>query len=128
VYIKSYRELIVWRKSLVLAEEVYMLTRNLPREELYCLTVQMRRSAISIPSNIAEGSRRKDLPEYLHFLRVSRGSAAELETQIILAKRLYPALDVKACAAPLIEVQRMLSVMITKMGAKLQTRYNTPKT
>ena len=80
----------------------------------------MRKAAISIPSNIAEGSRRKDLPEYLQFLRVSDASAAELETQIIIAKKLYQKLDYNKVDALLEEVQKMLNVLISKLAAKLK--------
>ena len=74
---QSYRDLIVWQKSIDLVEAVYVLTKDFPKEEVYGLVSQMRRAAVSIPANIAEGSKRKDLPEYLQFLRTARGSAAE---------------------------------------------------
>lgn len=121
MYIKSYKELIVWQRSIELTQEIYKLTRSLPKEELYCLTTQMRRATISIPSNIAEGSRRKDLPEYLHFLRIADASSAELETQLVITKTMYP--DVKTeCAEQLLEeIQKMLDAVIQKLSSK---RYN----
>jgi four helix bundle protein len=112
---RSYKDLIVWQKSLILAEEIYALTWGFPKEELYCLVAQMRRAAISVPSNIAEGSRRKGLPQYLYFLRVAAGSAAELETQMLLAGRLYPMLTFKKSEELLVEIQKMLSGMIRKL-------------
>lgn len=84
--LKSYKELIVWQKSINLVEEIYFLTSKFPKDETYALSIQMRRAAVSIPSNIAEGQRRKDLPEFLQFLRISDGSSAELETQLIISK------------------------------------------
>lgn len=85
---KSYRELIVWQKSMELAEKVYLLVKALPKEETYALSDQMRRAAVSIPSNIAEGHARQSQKEFLQFLCIARGSRAELETQLLLARRL----------------------------------------
>ena len=93
MYLQSYKELKVWQRSMELVHEVYVMTRVFPREETYGLSIQMRRAAVSIPSNIAEGQRRKDLPEYLHFLRIADASSAELETQVILSRELYPTHD-----------------------------------
>ena len=120
MYLKSYKELIVWQKSIELVKELYGITAQFPREETYGLGIQMRRAAVSIPSNIAEGSRRKDLPEYLQFLRISDASSAELETQIIVAKSLYPNLDYTRLENVLEEIQKMLNVMIYKLGMKLK--------
>jgi four helix bundle protein len=85
---KSYKELNVWKKSFELVHSVYRVTRVFPREELFALVSQMRRAAISIPSNIAEGCSRKTTREYIQFVQIAFGSAAELETQIALAKEL----------------------------------------
>ncbi|MGN0456071.1 MAG: four helix bundle protein [Acutalibacteraceae bacterium] len=84
---QSYKELIVWQKSMDLVDEVYRLIKKLPREELYALSDQMRRSAISIPSNIAEGHSRHSAKEFRHFLSISKGSASELETQLLICIR-----------------------------------------
>jgi len=113
--IESYKELVVWQKSILLVEEVYSATRKFPKEELYGLASQMRRAAISIPSNIAEGSRRKDLPEYLQFLRIADASSAELETQVIITKKLYPEINHSATEGILLEIQKMLRVLIAKL-------------
>lgn len=86
--IKSFRELKIWQKGIEIVKDTYMITRKFPKEELYCLTAQMRRAAISIPSNIAEGFKRFHDKEYKQFLYISLGSAAELETQFIIAKEL----------------------------------------
>jgi four helix bundle protein len=80
--------LIVWQKSLELAEVVYTATKSFPKEEIYGLTIQMRRAAVSVASNIAEGHSRQTRGEFLQFLGMSRGSLAELQTQAILAARL----------------------------------------
>jgi four helix bundle protein len=86
--INSFRDLDVWRLGVELAETIYRLTARFPKAELFCLTAQMRRAAVSIPSNIAEGRARNTSREFLHFLSISRGSLAELETQLELAIRL----------------------------------------
>lgn len=82
----SYKELKVWQKSMEPVRAVYLLTDGFPKSELYGITSQIRRAAVSIPSNIAEGYHRNHRPEYIQFLRVSFGSAAELETQLGVAK------------------------------------------
>ncbi len=86
--IKNYRDLMVWKKGLDLVETVYRLTRDFPTEELYGLTSQMRRAAVSIPSNIAEGQGRAADTEFLRFLKIAYGSLRELETQAYIAERL----------------------------------------
>ena len=85
---KSYRDLLVWQKAMSLVTEVYKATRLFPKEEVYALTSQIRRAAISIPSNIAEGQGRQSRKEFLQFLAVARGSLLELETQILIAQNL----------------------------------------
>jgi four helix bundle protein len=86
--LKSFRELIVWKKSLDLAERIYRATERFPKSEIFGLALQMRRAAVSIPSNIAEGQSRNSRNEFRHFLGIARGSLAELETQIELSARL----------------------------------------
>lgn len=86
--IKSHKELVVWRRAMDLVEEVYRVTEKMPSAEMYGLTSQMRRSAVSVPSNIAEGAARNSSKELLMFLNIAMGSLAELETQLILAERL----------------------------------------
>ena len=85
---QSYRELTVWQKGMDLVEEVYNITIVLPNDEKYVLGDQMRRAAISIPSNIAEGNGRSTLKDYLRFLSIAKGSKQELETQLLLCVRL----------------------------------------
>lgn len=86
--VRNYKELIVWQKSMLLVEQVYLLTKSFPKDEIYGLTNQARRAAVSIPSNIAEGQARKGTAEFIHFLSISMGSRAELETQMMIAQRL----------------------------------------
>ena len=85
--IRSYKDLIVWQKAIVLVEDCFATTANFPKGELYGLTSQMRRASVSIPSNIAEGFGRDQTGYFIQFLRVSMGSARELETQVIIAER-----------------------------------------
>ena len=85
--IRSYRDLTVWQKACDLAQEVYSLTRQFPKEELYGIVSQMRRAAVSVPSNIAEGAEREGPAEYRRFLSIASGSLAELHTQVELARR-----------------------------------------
>ena len=109
----DYKELIVWQKSIDLVEKVYTLTKEFPKDEIFGLSSQMRRSAVSIPSNIAEGSRRKNI-ERIHFLRISFGSASEIETQLIISGRLgYGSSSIhKDIFELLTEVLKMLNKMI----------------
>jgi len=86
--VHDYEKLEVWKKSLDLVEDVYRLTSRFPKEEVYGLTNQIRRAAVSIPSNVAEGSRRGTNKDFAQFLRVAMGSASELETQLQIADRL----------------------------------------
>ena len=86
--IKNFQDLRIWQKGIEVVKDIYMLTKKFPKEELYGLTSQIRRSAISIPSNIAEGFRRYHNKEYRQFLYIALGSCAELETQIIIANEL----------------------------------------
>lgn len=85
---ESYRQLIAWRKAMTLVIEIYGVTRAFPREEMYGLTSQLRRAAISVPSNIAEGQARYSPREFYRFLTVARGSLAEIETQVAIAQSL----------------------------------------
>jgi four helix bundle protein len=89
VKIKSFQDLEIWKRSMKLVEEIYNLTKTFPKDEIYSLTSQLRRSAVSVPSNIAEGFARFHNKEYRQFLFMSLGSCAELTTQLIIASRLH---------------------------------------
>ncbi|MBS5582986.1 MAG: four helix bundle protein [Megasphaera sp.] len=82
--LKNFKDLIVWQESMVLAREIYHLVKLLPNEERYGLSDQMRRAAVSIPSNIAEGQARNSTKEFIQFLHIAKGSNAELMTQLML--------------------------------------------
>jgi four helix bundle protein len=86
---KSYQDLVAWQKAMDLVAEIYRLTRDFPKEEVYGLVSQLRRAAVSVPSNIAEGQGRRGPGEFKHFLRMSLGSLMEVETQIMIAARLH---------------------------------------
>ncbi len=109
----NYKELIVWQKSVELAKEAYRITRLLPREECYVLSEQMRRAAVSIPSNIAEGQSRNTKKDFINFLSIAKGSNAELETQCILCVELGFVQQAEISKALLLshEIGRMLTAL-----------------
>lgn len=109
----SFTNLIVWRKSMDVARLSYALASKLPKEEQFALASQIRRSAVSIPSNIAEGAKRGSKKEFKQFLRIAAGSAAELETQLILARDLYATHPENALSL-LNEVERMIESLSQK--------------
>ena len=117
MYIESFKQLTVWQRSIELVKEIYFVTGKFPREELYGLVSQMRRSAVSIPSNIAEGEKRKTKKDFVQFLRIADGSAAELEMQTIISKDLYLKIDFSKAQSLLEEVQKMLITMINRLEA-----------
>ena len=117
--VHSYKELIVWQKSVRLVVEIYKLTEKYPKSETYGLISQSRRCSVSIPSNIAEGRRRGSKKDYRQFLLIAYSSGAELETQIILAKELNFATneDFKIVDSLLDEVMKMLNKMISQLSS-----------
>ena len=115
--ITSHKDLIVWQKAVVLAGKVYAATRQLPSDERFGLRAQLRRAAISVPSNIAEGSARRTRAEFVQYLHVARGSLSELETQMMVVRNqgLLPAQD---CLLDDIgEIGRMLNALIVRLAA-----------
>jgi len=86
--VRKHHELKAWQEAMELVKEIYRVTREFPKEEIYGLVSQMRRAAVSIPSNIAEGAARTGTKEFLQFLSISRGSLSEVETQMLIAKSL----------------------------------------
>jgi four helix bundle protein len=86
--VKNYQELIAWQKAMDLVEDVYKVSRDFPREEIYALTSQIRRAAVSIPSNKAEGQGRRTTADFLRHLSIAYGSLCEVETQVLIAQRL----------------------------------------
>lgn len=116
---KAYKDLIVWQKGIDLAVRVYELTDKFPKEEVYGLTSQMRRAAVSVSSNIAEGRCRGTKKDFCHFLHMALGSAAELETQIEIAKRIpkTSGLSYESTESLLTEVLKMLHSLLSKLEA-----------
>ena len=118
--LKSYRELKVWKKSYDLCVKIYRRTKGFPLEERYVLTSQIRRSALSIPSNIAEGYGRKTKADYIRILYIAYGSVCELDTQILLAGDLnYLQTNVRnEFNQDISEVEIMLKALIRSLGKK----------
>ncbi|HCS87754.1 MAG TPA: four helix bundle protein [Bacteroidales bacterium] len=119
----SYSQLLVWQKAMDVTAVVYRLVRQLPKEELYALSDQMRRCAVSIPSNIAEGHTRHSVSEYTHFISIAQGSRAELETQLLLCVRVgyLSSADIEQAMSMLEEIGKMLSAITTKLRTKKLT-------
>ena len=115
--IKTYRDLNIWNTGIELVKDIYKLTEKFPKHEMYGLVSQMRRSAISIPSNVAEGFRRHHNKEYRQFLYVSLGSCAELETQLTIAKELeyLPEKEEIRLLEKLDHICRMISNLLKKL-------------
>lgn len=117
MYVKSFKELTDWQKSISLVQEIYKVTSQFPQSELFGLTSQMRRAVVATPSNIAEGKKRKTRKDFLQFLRIADRSAPELETQIIIAKDLFPKINFARAEELLEEVQKMLAAVIKKLDS-----------
>ena len=117
---RSYKDLVVWQKGIALAKLVYQLTKNFPSEEKFGLVAQMRRAAVSVPSNIAEGQARRTTGEFIQFISHAEGSIAELDTQLILS------IELKFCSntaadpafALIDEIRRMLNALRRKLSAR----------
>jgi len=114
---KSYRDLIVWQKSMRLVTQIYLITKGLPKSELYGLTSQIRRSSISLPSNIAEGYGRNSTNDYIRFLQIACGSLYEVQTQLeicynleYISKKIFNGIYEQSR-----EIERMLNSLIRKI-------------
>lgn len=118
--IQTYRDLIVWQKSKQLVTTVYELTKDFPSSEIYGLTSQIRRSSISVPSNIAEGYGRKSNQDFARFLQISKGSLFELQTQMEIAKNLayLKQTDLNSFNESSLEIEKMLGSLISKLLKK----------
>ena len=121
--LKNYKELKVWQRSYQLCLEIYGITKGFPKEEKYGLSSQIRRAAVSVPSNIAEGYGRKTTPEYIRFLYIAYGSNCELETQILLSKDLgyIEAGKIEFLQEGIEAVERMLKALIKSLERKHST-------
>lgn len=115
--LNSFKDLIVWQKSYTLTILVYKITESYPKNEIFNLVSQMRRCAISIPSNIAEGSKRSTRKDYANFLSIAQGSLAELETQLLVSKDLgfISQTNSDTSFQLILEVGKMLNAMIKKL-------------
>jgi four helix bundle protein len=115
--IETFKDLLVWQKAMNLTTKVYQIVKKLPKEERYSLSDQMRRAAVSIPSNIAEGYGRHTPKEYVRFLSIARGSAFELETQLLACEQIHylSASDIQPHLAIISELTKMLSSLIHKI-------------
>lgn len=115
---KSYKDLIVWQKSMDLVEEIYKISSFLPNEEKFGLSLQIKRAAVSIPSNIAEGFERNTTKDYIKFLSIAKASRAEVETQLLICQRLdFVNEEITEKAFDLCdEIKRMLTSMLKNMN------------
>jgi four helix bundle protein len=125
--VTSYKELNVWQKGIEIVEKIYNITEKFPQNELYILTSQMQRSAISISSNIAEGFVRGHSAEYRQFLRIALGSCAELETQLIIAdKRNYTTqMETASLHEQLDHESRMIMNLIKSLNKNVKSKIRT---
>jgi len=115
--IKNYKDLVVWQKSMRLATCVYKLVEVFPKNEIFGLSSQVKRSVVSIPANIAEGSQRSSRKDFAQFLHMSLGSCAELETELLIAKQLCfgKELQYNEAESLMIEISKMLKSLIFKL-------------
>jgi len=115
---KSFKDLVIWQRSIRLVENIYELTGTFPKEELYGLSAQLRRGAVSIPSNMAEGFARRHNAEYKQFLHISLGSLAEISTQLIIATNLgyLSEENSKRLLVEAEEISKMTMSLIKKLG------------
>jgi four helix bundle protein len=118
---RSYKDLVVWQKAIAIAKLVYQLTKALPPEEKFGIVAQMRRAAVSIPSNIAEGQARHTTGEFIQFISHAEGSVAELDTQLILSIELKFCSD--AAAEPGFALTGEIRRMLNALRRKLATRH-----
>lgn len=116
--VKTYRDLIVWQKAMRLVTDVYLLTKSLPKDEVYGLSSQVRRCCISIPSNIAEGYGRKSTNDYIRFLQIAIGSLYELQTQLEICCNLkyFAQKAFEEILEQTREIERMLSSLASKIN------------
>jgi four helix bundle protein len=113
--VKTFKDLLVWQQAMEIAGEVYSVCDRLPVRETYGLASQAKRAAISVPSNIAEGFRRRSNKEFARFCNIAAGSAAELETQLLLMGKLYPVINSEPLLGSLDDLQKMLTGLTRKL-------------
>jgi len=116
--IKTHKDLNVWNAAMELVTNIYKLTKSFPKEELYGLTSQIRRSAVSVPSNIAEGAARKNKTEFIQFLYIALGSLSELETQLIISKNLNYSETISSLLSKVTDIRKMTFGLIKSIKNK----------
>jgi four helix bundle protein len=116
--LKTHKDLDAWKRSLDLVETVYKVTKAFPQEELYGLTNQLRRAAVSIPSNIAEGAARGSKKEFIQFLHIALGSLSEVETQLVIAKRLNYLEDIGSIEDRIETIRKLILGLIRYLRAR----------
>lgn len=121
---QDYRDLEVWQKAIQAIKSVYLLTKEFPQSELYGLTSQMRRAAVSIPANIAEGWGRRYTAEFIQFLRQANGSRTELETLLIVSTEID--LCSREAVQPILDELRVIGMQLNNLERSLQRRRNSP--
>lgn len=112
-----FKELLVWQKSVAFVTEIYRITEEFPKSEMFGLTSQLRRASVSVPSNIAEGNSRRSTLDYVQFLKISRGSCAEIKTQLLIARNLGFINDVvyESLNFQIVEISKMLNGLINSL-------------
>ncbi len=124
VQVRTFKDLLVWQKAFELVVEVYRITKTFPRDETYGLTAELRKTVRSVPYNIAEGHKRETTTEYIRFLNIAGGSAAELETQLLLAQRLkyLEGETADRVLSQRNEVERMLDALVRSLKSRRAAR------
>lgn len=121
--IKSYKDVFIWQKGMDITSDVYQLVQSFPNDELYALTGQIKRASVTIPSNFAEGFGRNSVKSYINFLKISRGSLYELETQLIIAETQNFVTDIESYSNVLnhiVEEGKMINSYINKLEASIK--------
>ena len=116
---KDYKELDVWQRAIKLVKNIYEIVEQFPKKETYALSDQVRRSSVSIPSNIAEGFTRNSTKEFIHFLYIALGSASELETQLIIAKEVGYVDNIDNLIDDLAVIKKMINSLISSLKRRL---------
>ena len=118
--VNSFKDLTVWQKSIDFVASVYILAKQLPKEETYALSDQIRRAVVSVPSNIAEGFGRHSTKEYIQFLYIALGSASEVETQIIIGQKIGYFQSIEKHIEDITEIKKMLNGLISSLKRQLK--------
>ena len=118
--VKNFKDLLVWQKSMDFVASIYLLVKQLPKEEIYALSDQLRRASVSIPSNIAEGFERNSTKEYVQFLYIALGSASEVETQIMIAHKIGYFNNIDKYIKDINEIKKMINGLISSLKRRIK--------